>query len=191
MRIPSCLRLIGPTGVLLAVALSVSAQPSSEQKTTESDARLSTDHVRIRLRSGGPVHAAGSTVPLTVEVEPRKGMHVYAPGDHDYRIVTLTLQPHPFIQAAPVSYPQSETYFFAPLNERVPVYMKPFALTQEVRILDTEAARDAFTKQPELSLTGTLAYQACDDRLCFNPVSIPLSWRFTVAATDRKDGASK
>jgi len=30
-------------------------------------------------------------------------------------------------------------------------------------------------------ITGTLEYQACDDKLCYNPTSVPLSW--TVALT--------
>jgi hypothetical protein len=29
-------------------------------------------------------------------------------------------------------------------------------------------------------LTGTLDYQACDDKQCFNPGSVPLSWTLTL-----------
>jgi len=29
-------------------------------------------------------------------------------------------------------------------------------------------------------ISGTLSYQACDDRLCFAPASVPVSWTFTV-----------
>jgi hypothetical protein len=31
-----------------------------------------------------------------------------------------------------------------------------------------------------LTLTGVLKYQACDDKICFNPVSAPLSWTIAV-----------
>ena len=27
-----------------------------------------------------------------------------------------------------------------------------------------------------LTVTGALAYQACDDKVCFNAVTVPLSW---------------
>ncbi len=31
-----------------------------------------------------------------------------------------------------------------------------------------------------LTITGTLDHQACDDTLCFNPVSLPPSWTVTL-----------
>ena len=34
----------------------------------------------------------------------------------------------------------------------------------------------------ELSITGTLDYQACDDKICYNPVSLPLSWKVALTA---------
>ena len=35
-----------------------------------------------------------------------------------------------------------------------------------------------------LTLRGTLDYQACDDRVCYNPVSVPLSWTVTLVPLD-------
>jgi hypothetical protein len=29
-------------------------------------------------------------------------------------------------------------------------------------------------------MTGTLDYQACDDKQCLNPASVPLSWTLTL-----------
>jgi hypothetical protein len=31
-----------------------------------------------------------------------------------------------------------------------------------------------------LTLTGTFDYQACDDKVCFNPTSIPLTWTLSL-----------
>ena len=38
-----------------------------------------------------------------------------------------------------------------------------------------------------LVLTGTLEYQACDDSICYNPTSIPLTWtlKFRPLITER------
>jgi len=77
----------------------------------------------------------------------------------------------------PVQYPASEVYYFKPLNERVPVYQKPFTLVMDVVADATPEARKALAGKSELVVDGTLEYQACDDKLCYNPVSIPLSWR--------------
>ena len=35
-----------------------------------------------------------------------------------------------------------------------------------------------------LTLRGTLDYQACDDSICYNPVSVPLSWTVTLTPLD-------
>ena len=35
-----------------------------------------------------------------------------------------------------------------------------------------------------MTLTGTLDYQACDDAICFDPVSVPLSFMLDVDVLD-------
>jgi hypothetical protein len=66
-------------------------------------------------------------------------------------------------------------YLFAPLQELVPVYSKPFTLKQVV----TPGAA-ALKGKDALTLTGRLDYQACDDRVCFKPVSIPFRFELKV-----------
>jgi hypothetical protein len=107
-------------------------------------------------------------------------MHVYAPGASGYRVITLTIEPQPFVRLLPMRYPPSEVYFFAPLKERVPVFQKPFTLVQEVIPEATREAQAALRGRSELTLEATLEYQACDDKICFNPVSLPLSWTVAV-----------
>jgi hypothetical protein len=34
-----------------------------------------------------------------------------------------------------------------------------------------------------VTVTGTLAYQACDDKICFNAVTVPLSWTLPLEYT--------
>jgi hypothetical protein len=76
----------------------------------------------------------------------------------------------------PMKYPASEIYHFKPLNERVRVYQKPFTLVQEIVLEETPQAQAAFRGKDSIRLTGTLEYQACDDKVCYNPASAPLSW---------------
>ena len=120
--------------------------------------------------------APGNHFSLIVDVTPRPGMHVYAPGASSYRVVSIALAPQPFVQPRPTVYPPSEIYFFQPLNERVPVYQKPFRLVQDVLLEATPEAQKALLGRESLSLTGTVDYQACDDKVCYNPVSVPVSW---------------
>ena len=48
---------------------------------------------------------------------------------------------------------------------------------------DAEAALKGKTS---LTIAATLNYQACDDKVCFNPQSVPLSWTIGVRALDRE-----
>jgi hypothetical protein len=118
---------------------------------------------------------------------PKRGMHVYAPGANNYRVISLNIAPQPHVRTMPLRYPPSEIYNFAPLNERVPVFQKPFTLLMDVIPEATAEARKAFAGRKELVISGTLEYQACDDKLCYNPVSLPLSW--TVALQGLVPGA--
>jgi hypothetical protein len=135
-----------------------------------------TDHLKLTTYPSDAVVAPGDRTSLVVEIEPGDGMHVYAPGAESYRVVTLTVATQPFVRVLPLQYPPSEIYVFAPLDERIPVYQKPFTLRQELVIATHPQARAALRAKSSLTVTGTLEYQACDDRICFNPVSVPLSW---------------
>jgi len=38
-----------------------------------------------------------------------------------------------------------------------------------------------------LSVKGILKYQACDDTICYAPVSVPITWTFALHATRSQD----
>jgi len=137
---------------------------------------ISTGQIQIKTYPSDSEIALGERFAIVVEITPLPKMHVYAPGADKYRVVTIEIEPQPFVRLLPIQYSASEIYFFEPLNERVPVYQKPFTLLQEVVPEVSREARAAFEGKDTLTLTGSLEYQACDDRICYNPVSVPLSW---------------
>lgn len=142
--------------------------------------RISGGNLDISTYSTDASVALGNRFSLVVDVTPRSGIHVYAPGASGYKVIDLAIAPQRFIRVLPIQYPASEIYFFEPLNERVPVYQKPFSLVQEIVPEVTPEAQTALAGQKSLALNGTLTYQACDDKVCFNPVSVPLSWTMTL-----------
>ena len=115
---------------------------------------------------------AGEKVALVVDVAPKPGIHVYAPGSNDYIPITVKLNAQPELKAGKVAYPKSEIMTFA--DEKVPVFEKPFRLTQDVT-LDKSLKPGA-----TVTVAGTVHYQACDDRVCYPPESAPVSWTVTV-----------
>jgi hypothetical protein len=142
--------------------------------------KISTAHLDITTYPSDSAVAPGNRFALTLEVTPRRGTHVYAPGASSYRVITLNLDPQPFVRVLPTKYPSSQIYFFKPLNERVPVYQEPFRLLQEIVLEGTPQAQASLRGQETLTLKGNLEYQACDDKICFNPESVPLSWALTL-----------
>ena len=143
-------------------------------------ARLSTDHLELTTYASDATVALGNRLSLVLDIVPKPGMHMYAPGASGYRVVALSVAPQPFVRTLPVAFPPSEIYHFRPLDERVPVYQKPFRLLQEVIPEITPEAQAALRGQDSLTITGRFDYQACDDKVCYNPVSIPLSWTLAV-----------
>lgn len=139
--------------------------------------QASTEHLDLIAYPSDPDVSPGTRFSLAVEVTPKRGMHVYAPGATGYRVVALNVEPQPHVRTMPIRYPASEIYYFKPLNERVPVYQKPFTLIMEVVPNATAEARKSLASRNELVINGTLEYQACDDKICYNPVSLPLSWK--------------
>ena len=138
--------------------------------------RVSTAHLDLTTYASDPGVAPGNRFALVFEITPKPGMHVYAPGASSYQIVRGNIAPQPFVRTLAPQYPASEIYHFVPLDERVPVYMKPFTLVQEVVLDGGLAAQKALRGQESLTINGTLDYQACDDTICYNPTSVPLSW---------------
>ena len=105
--------------------------------------RVSTAHLDLKTYPSDASVALGTRFSLTLDVTPKRGMHVYAPGASGYRVVTVNIAPQPHVRTRPVRYPASEIYHFVPLNERVPVFQKPFTLLVEVVAEATAEARTA------------------------------------------------
>ena len=120
--------------------------------------------------------APGNRFSVVAQITPHSGVHVYAPGAKNYKVIDLKVFPAQYIRILKPVYPPSEIYFFKPLNERVPTYQKPFTISQDV-VLDGQAStRTALNGKTSMKIGGVLTYQACDDRLCYDEVTVPLSW---------------
>ena len=148
--------------------------------------QVSTEHLQITTYPSDAAVAPGNRFSIAFNITPRPRMHVYAPGASSYRVNAVNIAPQPFVRLLPLKYPASQIYVFKPLNERVPVFEKPFTLIQEVILEGQPEAQAALRGKDSLTLTGTLDYQACDDKVCFNPSSVPLSWTLSLRSLIRE-----
>jgi thiol:disulfide interchange protein DsbD len=115
---------------------------------------------------------AGGKLALFVDVTPKPNIHVYAPGAEFYIPITVKLNASPEIKPGKLVYPKSEVITL--LDEKVAVFQKPFRLTQDVTV--DKAAKSG----SKITVSGTVDYQSCDDKVCYPPESAPVTWTVTV-----------
>ena len=147
-----------------------------------------TEHLKFTAYPSNTSVTVGTRFSLALDVEPGPNMHVYAPGAEEkgYRVIGFNLDQPEIARIEPVEYPESEIYYFEPLDEHVPVYQTPFTILQEVVMNADAQAEEIMSNLDALTLTGTLDYQACDDAICFLPQSIPVSFTLDLDMPDRQ-----
>jgi Disulphide bond corrector protein DsbC/AhpC/TSA family len=148
--------------------------------------KVSAPHIDITTFATDQTVAPGTHFSLVLDVTPARRVHVYAPSVTGYKPIALRIVPQPGLVARTVQFPKPTDYFFKPLNEHVSVFDRPFRIIQDVMI---DASRDleAMLKdRTTFTIEAALDYQACDDRICFNPQSVPLSWTLGLKPLDRE-----
>ncbi|HEX6164542.1 MAG TPA: protein-disulfide reductase DsbD domain-containing protein [Vicinamibacterales bacterium] len=141
--------------------------------------RNDTMHLTVLTSVSTTEIAPGQKLALSFAVTPKRNMHVYAPGKHDYQVIAVKLDPQPWLKVEPTTYPPSEIYHFKELDEKVETYGQPFTLVQHITVLNTAAAKKALAAGP-IKLSGLLTYQACDDKVCYAPSKVPVNFALTV-----------
>jgi DsbC/DsbD-like thiol-disulfide interchange protein len=125
-------------------------------------------HVEIAVRPAGAASfAAGATALLRLEVRPKPGRYLYAPGQAGYVGFTLTFDAASGITAGKLEFPKPEPYVFEPTGERLEVFRRAFEITQPI----------TFTRATAAPIAATLRYQACDTDVCYRPEDVRVEWR--------------
>ena len=167
------------TNVMLKLGMGLSPIAAVEGETA---------HLKFTAYPSNTSVTVGTRFSLALDVTPGPKMHVYAPGAEEkgYRVIRFNLDQPEIARIEPVSYPESEIYYFEPLDEHVPVYQEKFTILQEVVMNGDARAEEVMSTMDALTLTGTLDYQACDDAICFLPQSIPVSFTVDLEMPDRQ-----
>lgn len=166
------------TLVLVLGAAAVAASASGQSFRKNQPAR-----VTVEARASSAITRAPQSLDLALTATPVPGVHVYAPGNPKYIAVTVTVLPVTGLSVGAPVFPGGDDLFFAPLQESVKAYSKPFVILVPVKVTP------AFVKGPYPSATvtvsGTVDYQACDNKVCFPPQSQPFSVDVPVKLTRR------
>jgi len=121
----------------------------------------------------------GNHFAVLVDIELPEKMHLYAPGSESYRAVNLRLDPHPMLKEGALELPRPEKLFLPVIDETVAVY------TGRVRIFRELAVSPAF-KGSGIQVDTILSYQTCDDKICYPPSELPLSFKLDVLENDKQ-----
>ena len=108
----------------------------------------------------------GGAVTLIVSVTPRPGIHIYAPPQKEFKPISLSVEAAPGVKVGKAEFPAAVTRTFD--GEPIKVYDKAFSIAVPV-VLPRTAASPAWVK-------AKLLYQACDDLVCYRPITADLRW---------------
>jgi len=156
------------------------------QMNASAATQVTAPHLQLTTFVTDETVAPGTHFSIVVEGVPDKNVHVYAPGVTGYKPLALAIDPQPGLVPRGSQFPKAEDYFFKPLNEHVPVYLRRFRVVQDLTIDGSRDTELALRDVPRLTITGSLTYQACDDKVCFLPQAVPLTWTVGLKPLDRE-----
>jgi peroxiredoxin len=125
--------------------------------------------VKLTRSSSDSLVHGGQRFKIRLELEVPPKSHVYAPGVQGYIPLDWKLAEASAFEARPVNYPPSRMLRLDAINETVPIYEGKLVLEREITPADKLPAG-------ELRIEGTLRYQVCDDKQCYVPETVPVSW---------------
>ena len=138
-------------------------------------AELIAKYVKLRLGASDTVAAPGHRITLTLDVIPGPKIHVYAPGQSEcISIADVNDSP---VRLLPI-FPRAHR--LSTLIGRVQVFDKPFRVHQSVTLTLTPSMRQRATAREALVVAGSFEYQACDNKVCYRPETIPVQWTLSL-----------
>ena len=149
--------------------------------------RTTTETKQLTLSAGASDRAAppGARVVLVLDIDLKPGMHLYAPGvEGGYIAVDWQAPESKGWVAHPVTYPPSTMLHLPAINETVPVYRGHLRLMRDLTIGGNQDLKTLLGPGRELTVTASFRYQACDDRMCYAPRTLPLKWTFHIETLD-------
>jgi hypothetical protein len=155
-------------------------KPGTTSQTVE------TKHLKLVSSASQTNVRWGQRIALTVDIDLKGGMHVYAPGVEGYIPIDWKINAAPAFTPHEVTYPASQQLYLKPIHETVPIYKGRFRLVQEITLGTDEQVKPMLRKEGGLVIEGALRYQTCDDRVCYLVQTVPLKWVLHYEELDRQ-----
>lgn len=137
-----------------------------------------TGHLSATTSASNAVVRPYQVMRLRLDVRLRRGMHVYAPGVTGYKAIGWEMEESPAFTTRRRFFPPSKQLHLRAIDETLQVYDHDFSVQMEVAFPGHEAIAGSLSPDGQLRLAGTVNYQACDEKTCYLPVKLPVSWTF-------------
>jgi len=151
-----------------------------------SRASVEAKHAALTTAASTPIAMPGHRVLLSLEIALPAHMHVYAPGVAGYIPVEWNIDQAGGTKLQAVQFPTPEKLYLKPIKETALVYRRKVRLTREITFGQEATLKPLVTTSGEVVLKGALRYQACDDRECYPPETVPVEWRFEFQGMERE-----
>ena len=146
---------------------------------------VKTEHLDMRYYSTADTVHPNERITLVADFLLPPKMHVYTPEVKNYIPIDFKLEASANYSVRPTEYPKGKLMMLPAINEIVPVYEGQFRITQDVVMAAANLLQTAITSGQPLKIRGSLRYQACDDKICYLPKTIPLEFAVKVAPQER------
>ena len=143
-----------------------------------------TAHLKLTAWSSDQVVRGGNRFALGLDVDLSDKIHVYAPDVEGYIAIDWRMEEADGLTHYEVEYPASKTLHLPAINETVPVYEGAFRLVRDVMI-GQQGEIESLLQDGQVTIRGSLRYQACDDRMCYLPTTVDLEWKLDFERHDR------
>ncbi len=155
-------RLLAPALIVLAAAAA--------------HAQISRPKAAVASLVEGPVHP-GNTVRAALEVTVPEGLHTQSNTPNDPTLIptTLTIDPPDGVTVQEIVWPTPIDLDQAGAERPLSVFERRFLIGVRLSLPSSASASD-------ITVPGTLRYQACDANLCYPPATAPVRWVIHVVA---------
>jgi hypothetical protein len=171
------MKLFAPTALLLATLV---AAPQAGVTTKQ------TKQLQVSSSASVDTIAPSQRAALVLEIELKPKMHVYAPGVEHYIPIDWQITESGAAKADAVKWPKAETLYLEAIDEKVPVFTGSFRISRDIVFAPDSKLKSLANEKGQVTIHGVLKYQACDDKMCFIPASVPLDWTFHYQARSQK-----
>ncbi len=147
-------------------------------------AQTRTSHLKVTAWASDESVRGGNRFALVLDVDLNDKMHVYAPEVEGYIPIDWTMDDGSGLRHYDAEFPQARILHLPAIDESVPVYEGSFRLVRDVMIGQQDELGDLL-QDGVLKIKGSLRYQACDDKVCYLPTTVPLEWSIRFEEHDR------